>query len=371
MKGQISPSFSLYLDAVRFLAAVVVLLHHTWPLVFPQFPLPWPGHSAVVVFFVLSGYVITHASHLDLGIRLYAQHRAARVLPVSLAAILLSVCISPIVGNTPVPYSGPMEFNVLNALLNAVFLGQSWIDVAPPFNPPFWSLNYEVWYYIIFGAWIYAPSRLIAVAAAVLAGPHILLLLPVWLLGVVLYKWMPTLDQRYAKTIFIVSAFASLTYIWFDVAVQIREAMKNAWPVAMSYTHGSGMFIGDFLFGLIIAANFSAAASLKMRILSCLQKPIKYLSSFTFSVYMFHMPLTILIWNAVGVHGVIAFYALLALTIFAFGQLTERQTKFYRAVLQRWTPLRSSKPVKQSPQQISGISLSLSALDGSAEPDKT
>lgn len=370
MKGTIPPGFSLYLDTVRFLAAIVVLLHHTWPLVFPQLPLPWPGHSAVVVFFVLSGYVITHASRPELGVRLYAQHRAARILPVSLAAILLSICISPIVGTTPIPYSGPMEFNALNALLNAVFLGQSWVDIAPPFNPPFWSLNYEVWYYIIFGAWIYAPNRLIAVAAAVLAGPHILLLLPVWLLGVALYRWMPILDPRYARMIFISSAFAGLTYFWFDVAVQIREAMKNAWPVAMSFTHGSGMFIGDFLFGLIIAANFAAAASLKMRILYWFQAPIKYLSSFTFSAYVFHMPLTILIWNGVGARGVIAFYSLLALTIFAFGQLTERQTKFYRAVLQRWTPLRSGDLAEPS-QQTNSISLSLSTLNESTKPDKT
>lgn len=69
MNGKIPAGLSLYLDAVRFLAALVVLLHHTWPLLFPDFPLPWPGHSAVVVFFVLSGYVIAHASRPELGFR--------------------------------------------------------------------------------------------------------------------------------------------------------------------------------------------------------------------------------------------------------------------------------------------------------------
>ena len=54
-------SLSLYLDLVRFLATVAVLLFHLWPQWFPGFPLPWPGHAAVIVFFVLSGFVIAHA----------------------------------------------------------------------------------------------------------------------------------------------------------------------------------------------------------------------------------------------------------------------------------------------------------------------
>jgi peptidoglycan/LPS O-acetylase OafA/YrhL len=120
MRSRIPPGFSLYLDAVRFLTSVVVLLHHTWPLIFPKFPPPWPRHSAVVVFFVLSGYVITHASKPELGLNLYAQHRMARILPVTLTAILLTFCISPIVSTTQIPHAGPMEFNWSNALLNAV-----------------------------------------------------------------------------------------------------------------------------------------------------------------------------------------------------------------------------------------------------------
>ena len=369
MKGQIPGGFSLYLDTVRFLAALVVLLHHTWPLVFPQFPLPWPGHSAVVVFFVLSGYVITHASRPGLGFRIYPQHRMARILPVTLAAIALSFCISPVVGTAPIPFGGSMEFSGLNAILNALFLGQSWVDLAPPFNPPFWSLNYEVWYYIIFGVWVYAPNRVYAAVAAVIAGPHILLLMPVWLLGVALYKWMPAIDHRRARTIFIGSAIAGFAYVWFDVSVQIREGMKNFWPAPMSVTRGSGMFVGDFLFGIIVTANFAAAASLKMRFLYRIQSAIKYLSSFTFSAYVFHMPLVILIWNGVGVHEAIAFYPLLALTIFAFGQLTERQTKFYRSLLQRWMPLRGKSEINLL-QHESETSMLPSDLDASRKPHK-
>lgn len=95
MKPGITQGLSLYLDLIRFLSAVVVVLHHTWPIVFPSFPLPWPGHSAIVTFFVLSGYVIAHSARPEVGLRAYAYNRIARILPVTLAAMMLSVAISP------------------------------------------------------------------------------------------------------------------------------------------------------------------------------------------------------------------------------------------------------------------------------------
>jgi hypothetical protein len=55
-----------------------------------------------------------------------------------------------------------------------------------------------VWYYILFGLWCYRRSRVLLLACAVLAGPRVLLLLPVWLLGVWLQRRMPVLDRRTA-----------------------------------------------------------------------------------------------------------------------------------------------------------------------------
>jgi len=54
---------------------------------------------------------------------------------------------------------------------------------------------------------VYAPNRLFTVLAALIAGPKILLLLPVWLIGVALYKFMPVLTHRRAAQIFVASVF--------------------------------------------------------------------------------------------------------------------------------------------------------------------
>ena len=62
MSAAMPRPFSVYLDLVRFTAACLVYLWHAnqrW-LVEPVLPMSGYGHSAVVVFFVLSGYVIAY-----------------------------------------------------------------------------------------------------------------------------------------------------------------------------------------------------------------------------------------------------------------------------------------------------------------------
>jgi len=344
MQRAIPRGLSVYLDLVRFGAAAIVVLSHLWTLVAPGHPLPWPGHAAVVFFFVLSGYVISHAARPDLGLRGYLHHRIARIYPVVLGAAALSIVLA-VAGVHTLQYAGTRGSDTLDVLLNVTFLAQTWANVALPYNGPFWSLNYEVWYYILFGLWCYHPSRLLLLGAALLAGPKILLLMPVWLLGVWLQRAMPALGRRTAWCLFLLTLAIGLVFIWADAPARIREVMRAAWPDAMELTRGSNQFVGDFLLGLVVALNFLAAGSLGMGWLLKCEKAIRYLSSFTFSMYVFHMPLAVLIWNGLGVHSGPAFVGLLLLGIVGMGELTERRTGWYRA---RLAPLfvRQPAPVR-------------------------
>lgn len=339
MHHQIPRGLSVYLDLVRFGAAFIVVMSHLGALVIPNHPLPWPGHSAVVIFFVLSGFVISHAARLELGLRGYFHHRIARIYPVVLGSAALSALLGALSADG-LQYASPGGSITKDLLLSMTFLGQSWDNVSLPYNAPFWSLNYEVWYYILFGIWCYHPSRLLMLCAALIAGPKILLLMPVWLLGCCLYRKMEVLDQKFAVRVFLISVAAGLAFVWFDLGVRIREVMREAWPVFMEHTRGSNQFVGDFILGLIVSANFLAAGSLAMGVLQKCEKAIRYLSSFTFSMYVFHMPLAVLIWNGLNVHSPLAFFGLLMFGIFAMGELTERRTRWYRLVL---TPLLSKR----------------------------
>lgn len=347
----IPSSLSVYLDVVRLGAAVVVLLAHIWPILFPSLPNYWPGHSAVVVFFVLSGFVISHAARPGLGLRTYILHRVARIYPVLVAAAFLSLAIALLVPVNIMGYGSSRGSDWQDIGLNLIFLGQSWMDVPMPYVGTVWSLNYEIWYYVLFGIWCYYPNRLLLICAALVAGPKILLLMPVWLTGVLLHRWMIPLKPLHALCLFLVSALAGLLFLWKGAGIAIRELMRGFAPELIESAQGSNQFVGDFILGVIVALNFLAAASLKHILLLKCRSLIQYLASLTFSLYLFHLPLTVLIWNGLQVRSVVAFLALLLGGVWALGMLTERRTTWYRFLL--------SRALRSRPSSLGGASISV------------
>ena len=97
--------FSVYLDAVRVVACLIVFAHHLAlnfgcykPAASGCGTLGWlipfhAGHSAVVVFFVLSGYVISYvASERETTLQQYALSRCARIYSVAAGKVPYAQC---------------------------------------------------------------------------------------------------------------------------------------------------------------------------------------------------------------------------------------------------------------------------------------
>lgn len=150
----IPESFSIYLDALRFGAALFVLLfqfkrHQLGPGYLLNL-IPSRGHDFVILFFVLSGFVIASTTERkkSLGLKQYFIERASRVYSVAIPVLVLSLLLSVLFGN--------VQDEFPNILLNSIFLGQIGLKEFIPFwNQPFWSLCYEVMYYAIFGCFIF------------------------------------------------------------------------------------------------------------------------------------------------------------------------------------------------------------------------
>lgn len=360
----IDQGLSIYFDLARILAAIIVLLHHVWPLIMPTMPLPWPGHEAVVVFFVLSGYVIAYTV-TDPSLRLgaYITHRAARILSVAIPALLLAVVTIPFADGQSISYAGDLRIEadklMFATLINGLFLAQSFgMNVPAPLNGPYWSICYEIWYYAIFAAWMYSSKRwryvLTAIALA-LAGLKIVALLPVWLLGVWLFHRMPRLTERQAVLLFVVSATAAFAFYWSGASHIIRGALIATAPEFMASLNGSNQFIGDFILGLFVTANFAAVASLgsSTGLLKRYESQIRYASSYTLSTYLYHMPLTVLIWNGLGVRSAALFLLLLTVLIASLAMLTEHRIKFLRSILPKFLDRQEAR--RRRPDELSAL----------------
>ncbi len=107
------------------------------------------GQEAVMLFFLLSGYVIS----LSLLKRKYSfseyfKHRFLRIYPILIFVVLISILLK-------VSYTN-IDFNFQNLILNLLMLQDISAlkpgTFADPFlgNSPLWSLSYEWWFYMIF-----------------------------------------------------------------------------------------------------------------------------------------------------------------------------------------------------------------------------
>ncbi|MBD0917172.1 acyltransferase family protein [Klebsiella michiganensis] len=83
---------SIYLDLIRFTAALVVVLSHAAGFTSLKIPIiSGLGTEAVVVFFVLSGYVIAYVSNnKENNYAAFFKARAIRIYSVLVPAILIT-----------------------------------------------------------------------------------------------------------------------------------------------------------------------------------------------------------------------------------------------------------------------------------------
>ena len=86
------PAISVYFNLLRFIAALAVYLFHAQHFAAMRIPLIGNlGSEAVVVFFVLSGLLITHSGLRQPDPGLFVRARLARLWSVCLPALALTL----------------------------------------------------------------------------------------------------------------------------------------------------------------------------------------------------------------------------------------------------------------------------------------
>jgi peptidoglycan/LPS O-acetylase OafA/YrhL len=288
-----SKSQSTYLDMLRIAAALTVLLSHVsranlsggffWQM-------QTTGHDGVIVFFVLSGYVISYVAHTrERNGADYALSRLSRLYSVVLPALALTYVADRIgMAHAPGLYE-PAEHSdpLFRFAASALFLGQSWNLTLRPFsNTAYWSLPYEFWYYALFGAFVFLRGwlRYVALAAAAaIAGPKILLLFPIWLFGVASYMARHiVLPQTAARLLFLFSGAGAIAMIAADMARLFDHPSYAGWPEESSPV--------DYALGAFVAANLFAASHIELP-LKRFGRAARYVAGMTFALYLFHLPL--------------------------------------------------------------------------------
>jgi len=312
---------SVHLDALRGIAAVGVCLSHLRDFFFRDYPeLPHHnaplaliylvtglGHQWVIIFFVLSGYLVGGSVLRSMAIdnwswRSYLLNRMTRLYTVLIPALvlggLLDVAGIHLFGNAGIyagktdthellyPIAGRLTLPILAG--NYAFLQGIYVPTFGS-NGPLWSLSNEFWYYIAFPflalvLWRRSsvPQRLVngalLVVVVLFIRPPIALLGLTWLMGVAIH-YLPQLpaDNVYLRRLSMIGA-----------ALGCFVAL--AW---CKQTHNPG---ADYILGAVVAG-------LIYIVLSCSRTPMPkaykstahVLSRSSYTLYLVHVPLLVIL----------------------------------------------------------------------------
>ena len=381
----------LWLDAVRGIAALLVLAQHLRNAVLVDFaqidrPQPWQralyfvtnlGHESVMVFFVLSGFFVG-GSVLRAGARFdwrdYLLARGLRLWCVLVPCLALTwVCDQWLLASAPSLLDGgfadawhsPPRAGAYDAswstLLGNLFFVQT---VAVPVfgsNGPLWSLANEAWYYLLFPLLAIAVGRVAGLAYAqrvlallpigviVVAMPIAMLtLFAVWLMGVAV--WVAArrfaLSARARSLANPPALGLVLALLLAALAVSRAHLVPAAWQVLPDLAIG-------VVFALLCWQLTQRPATWPRRPVAA--RAVVQLSDISFSLYLCHFPLVLVIGaacfrggrmqpDAIGLAVWATWFAALVTAAAVMWWAFERHTPALRALIagpRRAAPFRS------------------------------
>jgi peptidoglycan/LPS O-acetylase OafA/YrhL len=315
-----------YLDGLRAFAALFVVLHHAYYQSWPTFLYPdsgpgkqesilfgWLGygHFSVTFFIALSGFClmmpVLRTGSLRGGAKGFAMGRIRRILPPYYAALLLSIVIAAaflrVRTHTMYDLSLPLT---ARGILGHIFLIQNLQKPPDPYqiNGPLWSVASESQIYALFPllVWIWmrkgiapvlALTFVLAVSFDVLAG----------------FKFIAMLNPEFVF-IFAIGMFAAIRAFrdtkqptknrdWkFKLLVLIAAIMilRALWLIPGDVSNGpvSNIVVGVASALILIAATRNEGSVVR-RVANF--PPIVWIGGFSYSLYLLHFPLQLLIWQ--------------------------------------------------------------------------
>jgi peptidoglycan/LPS O-acetylase OafA/YrhL len=355
---------SVLLDFLRLFAAIAVFLGHTnfyWFFCGHVSGFgPQNGQDYVVIFFVLSGFVITWSvdRKKEYHFGQYLFDRLIRLWSVVIPALALGLALDYL-GRSIHPQTYGSIFSAehlgLKVLLSGLFLHESWfLSIRPGTNGPFWSLSYEFFYYMIFGTVALLPTFkskvLTALTFSVIAGPKILILFPCWLMGCLSYWGCKkfSLNSFVSLVLLLISVF----FLCSILGPRWSSWTPNDFPgLGVAPLFYSAKFLDDYILAVLIGVFLISAS----RWFTLDAKPSGWIVSFirtcskcSFSLYAIHFPL-MAIGGALLASGHIQGFSHLQGTILVFGScclfalLFEFPLKQYRKFAIKIFPFLSHK----------------------------
>jgi peptidoglycan/LPS O-acetylase OafA/YrhL len=345
----IAPAYSVYLDLLRGGSALWVALSHLhlFGVAGPHatIPLPEDGHDAVVLFFILSGFLVAHAvvRKPDQGLTGYLLDRASRIYSVALPLLVISFLCAALGFINAYPAYQLDKWYIYLPLF-VTFLNQNFGFREVPLQLfPWWSLAFEVWYYVLFGCAFFLRGKtrlIVCLIVFLLLGGRLWMLMPVWLGGVIallipFQRWSRNTSLAIALT----SVAAFILFKQSGVETYIRTITLAPWGGIQPRPFGNATYFStDYIVTPLAVLHLVA-----MRRLLTIQKipcaaAIRAFAAVSFTLYLLH-PLIYSLWTEGlgrtngGNAETLAVLALAIFAAFAVAPFTEYRRHNWRVLL--------------------------------------
>lgn len=311
-----SRNLSVFLDLLRLFAALLVVVGHAGAAYRLHLP-DIVGHSAkegVAIFFVLSGLVIAFVvAEKERDWLVFARARILRMYSVIPLALVVLICCRGIgtymnPGFYAFGYRNDATLGgaltgeapaLLPVLRYLTFTNELWFDRAVvSTGAPFWSLAFEVAYYVAFAiiAYVPGPRRWVLLALwLIVCGPRIAVAFPLWLIGVVAWRIVQLRPRmKPALGVGILIGLALCTAAWRKWAGASASPLFE-WPapaplvVSMAYY----LQLGVLLLAIIVV--FEACTPARSIWPGWLERSIRYGAGCSFTLYIVHLPILVLV----------------------------------------------------------------------------
>lgn len=353
---KINENLSSFLNLSRALAAMLVLIGHIYMIVFiAQVEVEKNifqtffefigsfGHQAVMVFFVMSGFLVSKSAIKALNtnnLSKYFINRLVRLHIVLIPALILTFCMDSLLINQFKEYVEIAEITIIENRTSVVgFFGNILFlqDIFVPrfgSNGPVWSLANEFWYYVLYPLIVLVLFKhikvgkkifiaLLVIAIFYFLPISIIKLFVLWLIGAsIWYIKKPIIKKPIISIIIFLIIFASS---FMDLFQRSPFGFISEVGIATSFA----LIINSLIF-------------YEKKIVNHYYRRISHVfADFSYSLYLLHFPLllvlNVLVIKYVGIEdiqidtfkGITVFlFILLIVYIYSFFiySLTERYT---------------------------------------------